>query len=55
MDETDSKWMQRAIDLARSKGSSPQDTPIAAIIVLDGAVLAQGVNETEERCDAIER
>ena len=52
MDETDSKWMQRAIDLARSKGSSPQDTPIAAIIVLDGAVLAQGVNETEERCDA---
>lgn len=52
MDETDRAWMRRAIALAKSKGSTPQDTPIAAIVVLDGAVLAQAVNETEERCDA---
>ena len=38
---TDRQWMQRAIALARSKGSTPADTPIAAIIVIDGRVLAE--------------
>lgn len=52
IDETDRAWMRKAIDLARSKGSSPQDTPIAAIIVLDGRLLASAVNETQETNDA---
>jgi len=50
--ETDRHWMARAIALARTKGSDPSDTPIAAIIVMDGAQLAAGVNQTVEACDA---
>ena len=49
---TDRQWMQRAIALARSKGSTPADTPIAAIIVIDGRILAEQVNQTEEHKDA---
>lgn len=33
--------MREAIALARTKGTSPQDTPIAAIIVLDGLELIE--------------
>lgn len=51
-DETDKAWMEQAINLAMSKGKSPQDTPIAAIIVLDGKILARAINQTEELCDA---
>jgi len=50
--ETDKAWMEQAIKLAMSKGKSPQDTPIAAIIVLDGKILARAINQTEELCDA---
>ena len=49
---TDEKWMKEAIALARSKGSDPSNTPIAAIIVLDGRVLAARCNETAETNDA---
>ncbi len=48
----DERWMAQAIALARTKGSTPQDTPIAAIIVRDGAVIATGTNQTCETCDA---
>lgn len=51
-DETDKAWMEQAISLAMSKGQSPENTPIAAIIVLDGKILARGINQTEELCDA---
>jgi tRNA(adenine34) deaminase len=50
--ETDRAWMRQAIDLAKSKGTTPKDTPIAAIIVMDGRLLAQATNQTEEHCDA---
>ncbi|WP_404478948.1 hypothetical protein [Novosphingobium sp. BL-52-GroH] len=41
IDENDRAWMREAIALARTKGTSPQDTPIAAIIVLDGLELIE--------------
>jgi len=44
--------MGKAIALARTKGTDPSDTPIAAIIVLDGKLLASTVNQTEELNDA---
>lgn len=50
--QDDRQWMRQAIALARKKGSSPADTPIAAIIVLDGRRLAASVNETQEHKDA---
>ncbi|WP_088183523.1 nucleoside deaminase [Sphingobium sp. Z007] len=50
--EIDKAWMREAIKLAKSKGTSPQDTPIAAIIVLNGRELARAVNQTEELLDA---
>ena len=51
-DETNKAWRKQAIDLAMSKGKSPEDTPIAAIIVLDRKILARAINQTEELCDA---
>lgn len=51
MTDDDRHWMRQAIALAKSKGPLPEDTPIAAIIVLDGRLLAQAVNHTEELCD----
>ena len=50
--EDDERWMREAIALARTKGSDPEDTPIAAIIVLNGKIVGTGVNRTEEDCDA---
>lgn len=50
--QSDEQWMREAIKLARTKGSDPSCTPIAAIIVLDGRMVAGSVNETEERNDA---
>ena len=45
--------MDRAIAHAISeKGCDPADTPIAALIVLDGALIAANVNRTAEKCDA---
>lgn len=52
IDDTDKAWMRQAIALAKSKGTSPEDTPIAAIIVLEGRELARAVNQTEELFDA---
>lgn len=48
----DAYWMREAIKLARTKGSDPSCTPIAAVVVLDNAVLAAEVNQTVERNDA---
>jgi len=42
--KTDKAWMEQAISLAMSKGQSPENTPIAAIVVLDGKILARGIN-----------
>lgn len=49
----DARWMQAAIDLAvAEKGTDPANTPIAALIVMDGVLIASGVNRTAERNDA---
>ena len=53
MDDTDEQWMRAAREHAvAEKGSDPADTPIAAILVLDGEEVARGVNHTKECCDA---
>jgi tRNA(adenine34) deaminase len=50
---SDEDWMRAAIDHAvAEKGTDPADTPIAAIVVLDGKEVARGVNRTAECCDA---
>ncbi|WP_240654665.1 nucleoside deaminase [Croceicoccus ponticola] len=50
---TDEAWMARAIELAtETKGTNPADTPIAALVVRDGKLVASGVNQTAECCDA---
>ncbi|MBK62605.1 MAG: tRNA-specific adenosine deaminase [Altererythrobacter sp.] len=49
----DQHWMQAARDHAvAEKGRDPANTPIAAILVLDGKEVARGVNRTAECCDA---
>ena len=49
----DESWMRRARDHAVAlKGTDPANTPIAAIVVLDGREVARGVNQTAEGCDA---
>jgi tRNA(adenine34) deaminase len=49
----DDQWMARAIALAvREKGSDPANTPIAALLVKDGRLVAASVNHTAEHCDA---
>ncbi len=49
----DADWMRRAIELAvEEKGTNPGNTPIAAIVVRGGKVIASGVNRTAENCDA---
>lgn len=52
IDDNDRAWMRKAIKLAKTKGTAPQYTPIAAIIVLNGRELSRAVNKTEETCDA---
>ena len=49
----DQHWMQAARDHAvAQKCRDPANTPIAAILVLDGKEVARGVNRTAECCDA---
>ena len=48
----DTEWMQKTIALAKSKGTTPADTPIAAIIILDGKVIGAEVNQTAANHDA---
>ncbi len=52
MTTDDERWMRQAIALAKTKGTDPSDTPIAAIIVRDGEVLAAETNRTQEDMDA---
>ncbi|MET0270626.1 MAG: nucleoside deaminase [Sphingomonas sp.] len=47
----DEKWMRKAIEVAKSKGSHPSTAPIAAVIVLDGKVIAAERNQCDELHD----
>ena len=48
----DAFWMQKAIGIATSKGSSPASSPIGAIIVFDGRLIAAERNQCDELHDA---
>ena len=52
MTQDDERWMREAIALAKTKGTDPSDTPIAAIIVRDGKILAAEINRTTLDNDA---
>ena len=52
MTPDDERWMREAIALAKTKGTDPSDTPIAAVIVRDGVVLSAETNRTAEDNDA---
>ena len=52
MTPEDEKWMREAIRLAKTKGTTPADTPIAAIIVRGGEIIAAETNRTQEDNDA---
>ena len=48
----DERWMRRAIEMARVKGSDPSASPLGAVIVLDGREIAAERNQTQELPDA---
>ncbi len=52
MTPDDEGWMHQAIALAKTKGTNPSDTPIAAVIVRNGKILAAETNRTMEDNDA---
>lgn len=38
--QDDERWMQMALDVARSKGSDSSTSPLGCVIVLNGTVIA---------------
>ena len=52
MTNQDEWWMRRAIEIARSKGSDPSQSPLGSVIVLDGREIAGERNRTHELPDA---
>lgn len=48
----DEKWMRKAIEIARSKGSNPSTSPLGCVIILNGKIIAGERNQTEELPDA---
>ena len=50
--DEDTRWMRRAIDLARQGDRTPGRNPIGCVIVLDGNVIGEGCNEVDVRHDA---
>ncbi|WP_278984754.1 nucleoside deaminase [Sphingobium yanoikuyae] len=51
-DAEDEKWMRAALEVARSKGAHPSDSPLGSVIVLDGRIVGRERNQTEELPDA---
>jgi tRNA(adenine34) deaminase len=52
MTKDDLRWMRHAIALAKTNGTDPSDTPIAAIIVRDRHAIAAETNRTVHDNDA---
>jgi tRNA(adenine34) deaminase len=48
---SDETFMQRALELARA-ARARDEVPVGAVLVRDGAILAEGMNEVETRQDA---
>ena len=46
------KWMDRALAMARARLETP-DTPVASVIVRDGAVIGEGVNASTTKRDPL--
>jgi tRNA(adenine34) deaminase len=51
IERDDERWMRLAIETATQRGADPADTPIGAVIVRDGRVIAAAINMTEQDCD----
>jgi tRNA(adenine34) deaminase len=51
MSKEDEKWMRRAIELARKGEARQGANPIGCVIVLGGELIAEGMNEVDERHD----
>jgi tRNA(adenine34) deaminase len=49
--QQDEAYMRQAIAIGTERGSDPSMTPIGAVIVLNGQVVAAERNRTEELCD----
>jgi tRNA(adenine34) deaminase len=49
MTDDDERWMREAIRVATVRGSDPASTPIGAVIVCDGEIIAEARNE----CDTL--
>lgn len=45
------QYMERCTALAREAAQDGCENGIAAIIVIDGEIIAEGVNEVQKRCD----
>jgi tRNA(adenine34) deaminase len=48
---SDEHFMQRALELAR-RAAAAEEVPVGAVLVRDGAILAEAANEVETRQDA---
>ncbi len=48
----DISWMRQALRNARAGGATVGGSPIGCVIVRDGAVIGEGYNEVDLRCDA---
>lgn len=44
-------FMRRAIEISRSSAERPGTRPYAAVIVKDGAIVGEGLNQAEAKCD----
>jgi tRNA(adenine34) deaminase len=51
MNVSDEQFMQRALDLA-ARARDRDEVPVGAVLVRDGAILAEACNEVESRQDA---
>jgi tRNA(adenine34) deaminase len=51
-DADDIRWMRRALRNAREGASTVGGNPIGCVIVRGGAVIGEGYNEVDLRCDA---
>lgn len=52
IDADDERWMREAIRVATEEGAGPEATPIGAVLVLNGKLLASGRNRTDDWNDA---
>lgn len=52
MTKNDEHWMRKTIALAKTKGTDPSDTPIAAMIIRNGEILSAETNRVALDNDA---